>query len=132
VTEHIVVVGAGLAGLRTVEELRAAGFDGEVTMIGAESRPPYDRPPLSKQLMAGQVDDTSLREELDSLGAQVRLGERAEQLSDRAVRTDRGQYSFDRLAIATGARPIALPGPGRQRFLRSMEDALELRELLKP
>jgi 3-phenylpropionate/trans-cinnamate dioxygenase ferredoxin reductase subunit len=127
-----VIVGAGLAGLRTVEELRTVGFAGEITMIGAESRPPYDRPPLSKQLMAGQVDDTSLRDELDSLGARVRLGERAERLSARSVRTDQGEYSFDRLAIATGARPIALPGPGRQRFLRSIDDALELRGLLRP
>jgi 3-phenylpropionate/trans-cinnamate dioxygenase ferredoxin reductase component len=132
VTEQIVVVGAGLAGLRTVEELRSAGFAGQITMIGAERRPPYDRPPLSKQLMAGQVDDTSLRAELDSLGARVRLGERAEQLSGGSVRTDRGEYPFDRLAIATGARPVALPGPGRQRFLRSIDDALELRELLRP
>ncbi|HEY3903663.1 MAG TPA: FAD-dependent oxidoreductase [Streptosporangiaceae bacterium] len=130
--DQIVVVGAGLAGLRTVEELRSGGFTGQITMIGAESRPPYDRPPLSKQLMAGRVDDTSLRAELDSLGAQVRLGERAEQLSAGFVRTDQGEYRFDRLAIATGARPIALPGPGRQRFLRSIEDALELRERLKP
>lgn len=130
--DQIVVVGAGLAGLRTVEELRSGGFTGQITMIGAESRPPYDRPPLSKQLMAGRVDDTSLRAELDSLGAQVRLGERAEQLSAGFVRTDQGEYPFDRLAIATGARPIALPGPGRQRFLRSIEDALELRERLKP
>ena len=130
--DQIVVVGAGLAGLRTVEELRSGGFAGPITMIGAESRPPYDRPPLSKQLMAGKVDDTSLRAELDSLGAQVRLGERAEQLSAESVRTDQGEYRFDRLVIATGSRPIALPGPGRQRFLRSIEDALELRELLKP
>jgi NADPH-dependent 2,4-dienoyl-CoA reductase/sulfur reductase-like enzyme len=132
VPDQIVVVGAGLAGLRTVEELRSGGFTGQITMIGAESRPPYDRPPLSKQLMAGKVDDTSLRAELDSLGAQVRLGERAEQLSAGFVNTDQGEYQFDRLAIATGARPIALPGPGRQRFLRSIEDALELRELLTP
>ena len=131
-TDQIVVVGAGLAGLRTVEELRSAGFAGQITMIGAETRPPYDRPPLSKQLMAGKVDDTSLREELDSLGARVRLGERAELLSQGVVRTDQGEYSFDRLAIATGARPIALPGPGRQRFLRSIDDALALRALLKP
>jgi 3-phenylpropionate/trans-cinnamate dioxygenase ferredoxin reductase subunit len=115
-----------------VEELRSGGFAGQITMIGAESRPPYDRPPLSKQLMAGKVDDTSLRAELDSLGAQVRLGERAEQLSAGFVRTDQGEYQFDRLAVATGARPIALPGPGRQRFLRSIEDALELRALLRP
>jgi 3-phenylpropionate/trans-cinnamate dioxygenase ferredoxin reductase component len=129
---RIVVVGSGLAGLRTVEELRAQGYAGQVTLIGAESRPPYDRPPLSKQLMAGAVDDTSLRTELESLGALVRLGERAERIGDGAVCTDRGEYPFDRLVIATGARPVALPGPGRQRFLRTLDDALALRETLAP
>jgi len=125
-----VVAGGGLAGLRTVEELRTAGYAGAITLIGAETRPPYDRPPLSKQLMAGSVDDTSLRPELDSLGARIRLGERAERLADGVLYTDQGEYPFDRLVIATGARPIALPGPGRQRFLRSLDDALELRETL--
>jgi 3-phenylpropionate/trans-cinnamate dioxygenase ferredoxin reductase component len=129
---QIVVVGSGLAGLRTVEELRAQGYAGQVTLIGAESRPPYDRPPLSKRLMAGAVDDTSLRTELESLGALVRLGERAERIDDSAVHTDRGEYPFDRLVIATGARPVALPGPGRQRFLRTLDDALALRETLLP
>ena len=131
-TARIVVVGGGLAGLRTVEELRALGHQGPITLIGAEHRPPYDRPPLSKQLMMGAVDDTSLRAELDSLGAEIRLGERAERLGDGVVRTDRAEYQFDRLAIATGARPIALPGPGRQRFLRTIDDALALRETLLP
>lgn len=129
---RIVVVGGGLAGLRTVEELRSLGYPGSVTLIGAEGRPPYDRPPLSKQLMAGLVDDTSLRDELDSLGADFRLGERAERLADGVLHTDRGEYPFDRLVIATGARPIALPGPGRQRFLRSIDDALTLRGALVP
>jgi 3-phenylpropionate/trans-cinnamate dioxygenase ferredoxin reductase component len=131
-TARIVVVGGGLAGLRTVEELRALDHHGSITLIGAENRPPYDRPPLSKQLMMGAVDDTSLRAELDSLGAEIRLGERAEGLGDRVVRTDRAEYQFDRLAIATGARPIALPGPGRQRFLRTIDDALALRVTLVP
>jgi 3-phenylpropionate/trans-cinnamate dioxygenase ferredoxin reductase component len=131
-TEQIVVVGAGLAGLRTVEELRAAGYAGSVTLIGAERRPPYDRPPLSKQLMAGSVDDTTLRGDLDSLGAQIRLGERAERLADGVAATDAGEHRFDGLVIATGARPIALPGPGKQRFLRSIDDALALRETLVP
>lgn len=130
--EQIVVVGGGLAGLRTVEELRSAGYGGPVTLIGAEARPPYDRPPLSKQLMSGAVDDTSLRAELDSLGATFRLGERAERLAPGLVCTDQGEYPFGRLVIATGARPIALPGPGRQRFLRTMDDALALRERLVP
>jgi 3-phenylpropionate/trans-cinnamate dioxygenase ferredoxin reductase subunit len=130
--ERIVVVGAGLAGLRTVEELRARGYPGGITMIGAEHRPPYDRPPLSKQLMAGAVDDTSLRDELESLGADVRLGERAERLGDGVLHTDRAEYRFDALVIATGARPVSLPGPGRQRYLRTLDDALALRARLVP
>ncbi len=128
----IVVAGGGMAGLRTVEELRALGYSGPVTLIGAEHRPPYDRPPLSKQLLAGAVDDTSLRAELGSLGAEIRLGERAARLADGVLGTDRGEYSFDRLVIATGARPVALPGPGRQRFLRTIDDALTLRDTLVP
>jgi 3-phenylpropionate/trans-cinnamate dioxygenase ferredoxin reductase subunit len=130
--EQIVVAGAGLAGLRTVEELRAAGYQGAVTMIGAENRPPYDRPPLSKQLMAGTVDDTSLRPELDSLDVTLRLGERAVGLDDGVLHADGGDYSFDHLVIATGARPVALPGPGPQRFLRTADDALDLRARLTP
>ena len=127
-----VVVGGGLAGLRTVEELRGLGYAGAITLIGAEARPPYDRPPLSKQLMAGAVDDTTLRPELDSLDADFRLGERAKHLADGAIGTDRGEYAFDRLVIATGARPVALPGSGRQRFLRTIDDALALRAVLVP
>jgi 3-phenylpropionate/trans-cinnamate dioxygenase ferredoxin reductase subunit len=124
------VVGGGLAGLRTVEELRTAGYRGDLTLIGSETRPPYDRPPLSKAFLAGAVNDTSLRSpgELDALGVQIRLGERAEGLGDGVLRTDQAEYPFDRLVIATGARPVALPGGGRQRFLRSFADALALRE----
>jgi 3-phenylpropionate/trans-cinnamate dioxygenase ferredoxin reductase component len=130
--ERIVVVGGGLAGLRTMEELRAAGYRGGLTLIGSEARPPYDRPPLSKAFLAGAVKDTSLRgpADLDALGARIMLGERAEELGDGVLRTDLGEYPFDRLVIATGARPISLPGSGRQRFLRSFDDALELREQL--
>jgi 3-phenylpropionate/trans-cinnamate dioxygenase ferredoxin reductase subunit len=132
VADEIVVVGGGLAGLRTVEELRSAGYDRSLTLIGAEARPPYDRPPLSKQLMTGAVDDTTLRADLDALGAKIRLGERAEHLAASSVRTTEAEYGFDRLVIATGARPIGLPGPGKQRFLRSIDDALALRDRLVP
>ena len=66
---RIVIAGGGLAGLRTVEELRALGYAGAITLIGAENRPPYDRPPLSKQLMLGRVDDTTLRAELPDQAA---------------------------------------------------------------
>jgi 3-phenylpropionate/trans-cinnamate dioxygenase ferredoxin reductase component len=129
---RVVVAGAGLAGLRTVEELRARGYHGEITLIGAEPRLPYDRPPLSKQLMAGAVDDTTLRDDLQSLGADVRLGETANGLGDRVLRTDQGEYGFDSLVLATGSLPVALPGPGPQRFLRTLDDALAIRALLRP
>jgi 3-phenylpropionate/trans-cinnamate dioxygenase ferredoxin reductase component len=129
---RVVVVGAGLAGLRTVEELRIRGYAGAITLIGAEARPPYDRPPLSKKVMFGELDDTSLRADLSGLRAQARLAETATGLDDGVLRTDRGEYRFDALVLATGAYPVALPGPGRQRFLRTIEQALELRALLVP
>ena len=130
--ERIVVVGGGLAGLRTVEELRAREYAGQVTLVGAETRPPYDRPPLSKRLMAGELADTTLREDLAALGMQLRLGETATGVSPGVLRTDRGEHRFDRLVLATGATPVALPGSGRQWFLRTLDDALALRARLRP
>ena len=130
--ERVVVVGGGLAGLRTVEELRARGYAGAVTLVGAEARPPYDRPPLSKRLMAGDLDDTTLRDDMDTLGLTVRLGETATGLDAGVLRTDRGEHRFDRLVLATGATPVGLPGEGRQRFLRTLDDALSLRARLRP
>ena len=129
---RIVVAGAGLAGLRTVEELRARGYAGAVTLVGAETRPPYDRPPLSKRLMSGELDDTTLRDDLATLGVGLRSGETATGLDDGVLRTDRGEHEFDRLVLATGAEPVALPGPGPQRFLRTLDDALALRARLTP
>jgi NADPH-dependent 2,4-dienoyl-CoA reductase/sulfur reductase-like enzyme len=156
--ESVVVAGAGLAGLRTIEELRTRGYTGQITLVGAEDRPPYDRPPLSKKLMTGELDDTSLKADFASLGATFRPSERATAVdadgaspaSDAAsgpavpsgvasgtapggvLRTDQGEHRFDRLVLATGATPIILPGPGRQRVLRTLGDALELRALLRP
>jgi len=130
--ERIVIAGGGLAGLRTVEELRAREYAGQVTLVGAETRPPYDRPPLSKRLMTGELADTTLREDLGTLGMQLRLGETATGLSPGVLHTDRGEHRFDRLVLATGATPVALPGSGRQWFLRTLDDALALRARLRP
>jgi 3-phenylpropionate/trans-cinnamate dioxygenase ferredoxin reductase subunit len=129
---RVVVVGAGLAGLRVVEELRARGFGGAVTLIGAETRPPYDRPPLSKKVMTGELDDSSLRAELESLSVDVRLGEAATALAGHVLRTDAAEHEWDALVVTTGACPVRLPGAGPQRVLRTVDDAHALRSVLTP
>ena len=129
---NVVVVGAGLAGLRATEELRARGFTGSLTLIGAEDRGPYDRPPLSKKVLTGELDDTSLRADLTPLDVNVRLGEPAVALEPGALRTAAAEYRWDALVVATGARPVRLPGDGEQLTLRTADDSLRLRERLSP
>jgi 3-phenylpropionate/trans-cinnamate dioxygenase ferredoxin reductase subunit len=129
---NVVIVGAGLAGLRTAEELRTRGYTGALLLIGAEPRPPYDRPPLSKKVLTGELDDTGLRPDLDSLGIDLRLAETAVQLGAGVLRTDVAEYTWDALVAATGAAPVRLPGDGDQRVLRTADDALALRERLTP
>jgi NADPH-dependent 2,4-dienoyl-CoA reductase/sulfur reductase-like enzyme len=128
---RVVVAGAGLSGFRTVEELRARGFTGQITLIGAEARPPYDRPPLSKKVLTEPDLDPSLKADFAALDVDFRPGESATALDGELV-TDRGRHPFDHLVLATGALPVALPGEGRQRFLRTYDDALALRGLLRP
>ena len=136
---RIVIVGASLAGLRAAETLREEGFAGELTMVGEERHYPYDRPPLSKQVLLGRVraTDTELprRRELD---ANWKLGIRAARLDPickRVLLADGEELPFDRLLIATGtrARPwrnaeeAALDGV---LTLHTCEDAARLAERL--
>jgi NADPH-dependent 2,4-dienoyl-CoA reductase/sulfur reductase-like enzyme len=129
--EQVVIAGAGLAGLRTAEELRAGGYSGGITMIGAENRPPYDRPPLTKKFMTGELADTTLAADVAALRVDLRLGERAEQAGDGVLRTSRGEYPFGALVVATGAVPVRLPGAGPQQVLRTADDALAVRSALR-
>jgi 3-phenylpropionate/trans-cinnamate dioxygenase ferredoxin reductase component len=129
---RVVVAGAGLAGLRTAAELRERGFTGQITLIGAEALPPYDRPPLSKKVLTDERIDPSLQADFGALEVDFRPGEAATGMDAEALVTSRDKYPYDRLILATGALPVALPGPGRQRFLRTYDDALALRALLRP
>lgn len=130
----VVVVGAGLAGAGTCEQLRRLGYGGRIVLIGQEDRAPYDRPPLTKAVLRGALDDTTLRIDLLELDVEFLRGVVATSLSlaDRTVETSTGSVAFDSLVIATGARPVTLPGDGPQRTVRSMDDALALRALLRP
>ncbi|MEV5839475.1 FAD/NAD(P)-binding oxidoreductase [Nocardia sp. NPDC052112] len=134
----IVIVGAGLAGLRTAEELRRAGYEGELILVGEESRLPYDRPPLSKQFVRGETDDTTLRpaEFFDEKQIDLRLSTEAVGVDTgaRQVRlADGGMLDYDQLIIATGLRPRRLPGLpdlGGVHVLRGYADAAALRDEL--
>lgn len=138
---RVVVVGASAAGLSVVEGLRRLGFTGEVTLVGEEIHPPYDRPPLSKQLLAGSWEADRLRlrapEVLAALEADLRLGSPATALDTGArevVLADGERIGYDAVVIATGLSARRLPGTegvAGAHVLRTVEDALALRETLR-
>jgi 3-phenylpropionate/trans-cinnamate dioxygenase ferredoxin reductase subunit len=137
----LVVVGASLAGLRTAEALRRLGFDGRLVLVGEEPHRPYDRPPLSKELLRGERDADSIvltrADRFDALGLDLRLGRRAAALDPRAreVLLEGGErIRFDGCAIATGCRPRRLRGTPELAgifLLRTLDDALALRAALE-
>lgn len=137
---HVVVVGASAAGLSTAEALRRQGFTGRLTIVGAEPHPPYDRPPLSKQVLAGvwEPERARLRTEpaLSAVDAQWCLGDPAVAFdaATRSVHTRSGTtVSGDAVVLATGAAPLRLPGStdlAGVHVLRTLDDALGLRAAL--
>ncbi|SFN20017.1 3-phenylpropionate/trans-cinnamate dioxygenase ferredoxin reductase subunit [Actinomadura madurae] len=136
--QRVIVVGGGLAGVRAVEAMRSRGYEGALTLVSAERHRPYDRPPLSKAVLAGDSDDTTVDADWDALRCELLLGESATGLRLDApgrggvVASTAGDLPFDGLVIATGAAPITLPGDGRQHVLRTIEDARDLRARLVP
>ena len=136
-----VVIGAGQAGGRAVEAMRAHGFAGRIQLLGAESHLPYERPPLSKKLLTGEVDpqSTYLHDQAfyDDQRIELRLGTDAVAIDRKArtVRLSTGEILFyDKLLLTTGARVRRLSIPGATlpgvHYLRNMDDCLAIRERL--
>lgn len=131
--EHVVVVGASLAGMRAAETLRAEGFSGTLTVVGDEAHAPYDRPPLSKQVLAGEWDvdrialPSGARAELDLTWERGVAATGLDLTARELVLADGRTLPFDGLVIATGATARWIPGtrglPGVF-TLRTLDDAL--------
>lgn len=141
--QHIVIIGAGHAGGSAAIALRAAGFAGDVTLIGAEASPPYERPPLSKELLAGAVavEKTYLRpaEWYADNAVDLRLNTRVLEIDRAAQRlrlADGENVPYDALLLTTGSRARTLPFEGDKAqpafYVRDIADALALRERLQP
>ncbi|HJP74015.1 MAG TPA: FAD-dependent oxidoreductase [Pseudonocardiaceae bacterium] len=141
---RLVIVGAGLTGLRAAEAARRFGFTGEISLIGAERHLPYDRPPLSKEFLTARPraeDPPTLRgaDTLAELGVELRLGATATGLDavHRLIRVDIGgtdiDLAYDALLIATGSRARSLPGTEHLtgvHTLRTVDDARQIRSAL--
>ena len=132
--EHLVIVGGGQAAAQAVQSLRQQNFAGAITLVGEEPHPPYQRPPLSKKYLAGEVTRERLFLRPASFyadkGVTLELGRRVEELAlgTRRVRLDDGRtLSYDRLLLATGSRVRRLDVPGATlagvHYLRTLADA---------
>jgi 3-phenylpropionate/trans-cinnamate dioxygenase ferredoxin reductase component len=141
IDQTFVIVGASLAGAKAAEKLRQEGFDGRVVLVGAEDERPYERPPLSKDYLRGEVGREKVYVHDEAFYAEhdieLRLGRTAESLdaSGRELELDDGErLRYDRLLLATGAEPRCLSIPGAELdgvlYLRSVQDSDGLRARL--
>ncbi|WP_155349538.1 FAD-dependent oxidoreductase [Acrocarpospora pleiomorpha] len=140
-SRNVVVAGASMGGLRAAEQLRAAGYTGLITVVGDEPRMPYNRPPLSKEVLAGRqsFDSLAFRPRASVADVEWILGTAviSADLGRRVVGlADGSELAFDGLVVATGVRPRRLrcPGPATHRHtLRTLADARALHaELTRP
>lgn len=139
--DRVIVVGGSVAGMRAVETLRLEGFAGEVVLVCGEAHLPYDRPPLTKQILTGELSAAQLyyrdRDWFERNAVELCVGTAASALDVQSGRVKVGARSlpFDGLVIATGARPRRLPHPATMAgiyTLRTIEDALAIREQMLP
>ncbi len=132
----VVIVGASLAGLRAAQAVRRGGHEGELVVVGAEARGPYTRPPLSKELLAGDHEPEQCGFDHSGVDADWRLGARASALDTEARRVIVADdpVEYERLIVATGASAREWTGPGADlaglHSLRDVDDALALRDAI--
>ena len=141
--KHIVIVGGGQAAAQAILTLRQKKFDGRITLVGEEDLPPYQRPPLSKKYLAGELDRERLflrpRSFYEKNGVELRLGVRAEELNpdSRRVRLDDGRtLEYDGLLLATGSRVRRLNIPGSDlkgiHYVRDVADVDAITKSVEP
>ena len=142
-TERIVVIGAGQAGASLVAKLRELGFDGPLTLVGDEPVPPYQRPPLSKKFLLGEMDEARLYlrradfySERDIALCTGTAVDRIERETRAVVLANGDTLPYDRLALTTGAAPRRLPAAiggdlGGVYTLRSIADVDAMRDELR-
>ncbi|MFC9242391.1 NAD(P)/FAD-dependent oxidoreductase [Streptomyces decoyicus] len=134
-TPHVVIAGAGIAGVQTAVALREQGWRGAITLLGDEPHQPYDRPPLSKAVLLGKAEGSTFDIDFAGLGIELHLSRPVTALVPDAhvIETADGPVPYDYAVIATGAEPIVLPGseglPGIH-LLRTLDDAERLRPVL--
>ena len=142
-SRHIVIVGGGQTAAQAIQSLRQRKFEGHITLVGEEPLPPYQRPPLSKKYLAGELDRDRLflrpMSFYDKNGVDLRLGVRAEELDPAAhvVRLDTDEsLNYDGLMLATGSRVRRLNLPGAElpgvHYVRSVADVDEIMAAIRP
>ncbi len=142
-SETFVIIGAGHAGGEAAAALRARKFEGRIIILGDEAYVPYERPPLSKQLLSGELEPERLFLKPPAFyqdrDIEIRLDTRVEAIDPKAHSislADGGALTYDKLLIATGSRVRELPIPGAGlrgvHYLRTIRDTLALRAELKP
>jgi 3-phenylpropionate/trans-cinnamate dioxygenase ferredoxin reductase subunit len=142
-TSTILIIGGGQAAAQAVDTLRREGFDGRLVLVGEEPHLPYQRPPLSKQFLSGELaaDRLPFRHQpfYDGHRVELRLGKAAARIlrdARRVILEDGEEIAYDRLMLSTGARSRELTCPGANlpgvHYLRSIADVAVIREGLKP
>ena len=137
----VTIIGAGQAGLHAAQSLRKRGFEGVITLLGNEGYAPYQRPPLSKSFLKGQMEEARLSFKPEKFFVDQSIDchfsaavEEIDTANRSAQCADGSSYPYDRLIIATGSTPIALPVPGSSLdgvfVLRGLEDSKAIREYL--